>query len=129
MWADCALVPPPSHAPSFSHTLHGDLHHLVVLDAPQGLDVARCGHGPAAVAVFLAGKGGGGKVSGPLPPLPRHATEAGLGQMGAGTCCLMGEMVPFNLRQSQLEGSDSPDSSDPTFLPMLGASPAILWCP
>lgn len=49
--------------------------------------------------------------------------------MGADTCRLMGEMTPFNFRQSHLGGIDSPDSSDPTFLPTLGASPTILRCP
>lgn len=92
MWAACALASPrpfppsPHHMPpSFSHTLHRDLHRPVVSDAPQGLDVARHGHGPAAVAVFLAGKGGSEKVSGPHPPLlpPPRLDWARWGQIPA----------------------------------------------
>lgn len=107
----------PCH-PSPCHTLHRDFHKLVVFDAPQGLDVVRCCHGPAAPAGFLSGKRvGRGKVSrpGPHPPSPRADWAD-----WADTWFLMDEMMFVALRQSQLGGTSPPDFSDPAFLTILG---------
>lgn len=109
----------PCHTSSPRHTLHRDFHRLVVSDAPQGLDVIRCCYGPAALAVFLSGRGWTGKASRPRPHSPSWGR---LGQtwVGADTWSLIDEMMLSFLRQSQVEGMGSPHFSDPAFLTMLG---------
>lgn len=58
----------------------------------------------------------------PPPPRAGLGQAAGLG-VEADTWFLTGEKVPA-LRQSQVEGTECPHSSDPTFLLTPRASPA-----
>lgn len=71
MGEQALVLPCIPHVSLPSPTLHGDFHRGFVCDAPQGLDVARCRHGPAAVAVFLVSKRvEADKVCRPYPPPP-----------------------------------------------------------
>ncbi|ELK13328.1 hypothetical protein PAL_GLEAN10011356 [Pteropus alecto] len=91
--------------PPLSLTLHGDFHRLVVFNAPQGLDVACCRHGPAALAVLLMGRSEG---------LAIH---------------ILGHLSPHNTLRDK--GKDAKSSKETTFLARVNfpapAASSLSW--